>query len=311
MKEFLRKILPASAWSFLSWTKRQIIAPFRYIYLRLVLGLNLSLPLKKKLRKIHFEIHLAEHCNLNCAGCNHFSSIAEPELLNLEEFTRDIERMGELFNHDCDGITLIGGEPLLNPDIIKFMKTARTNFPSARITIYTNGILLPQKDLDFWTACRDNNVGIIISSYPIQLDVETIEEATKKFGINLSWVAARQRTINDVFTISPIDLSGSGDIRRSFAFCSQANSCITLKHGKLFTCVFAAHVHHFSKKFGVEIPITEADYIDIYKESDGDTILEKLTRPIPACRFCSGGRFTKSSRKIKWHRTEQAISEWM
>lgn len=306
MKEFLRTILPVSLWAYLSRAKRQLEL------LKTSIRLKLSLPPKKKLRKIQFEIHLAEHCNLNCAGCNHFSPIADPELADPEEFTRDFERMGELFGHECERIFLMGGEPLLHPEIVRLMKTARANFPSARIVLYTNGILLPQKDAEFWAACRDNNIRIMISLYPIKLDVEAIREAAKKYNVPLAWTSAPEAALKDSsFVISPLDTSGSGDMVKSFAYCFESNNCITLKHGKLFTCVFAAHVHHFSKKFGVEIPITEADCIDIYQETDGEAVLEKLARPIPACRYCSGGRFTKSSRKIHWHHSQQDISEWV
>ena len=111
--------------------------------------------------------------------------------------------------------------------------------------------------------------------------------------------------------ISPIDISGKGNIKKSFAYCYESNECITLKHGKLFTCVFAAHVHHFNKKFGTNIEITENDYIDIYDDIDGKYILEQLNKPISACKYCSGGRFTKSSRKIQWHHTQHEITEWI
>ena len=306
MKEFLRKVLPVSLFAYLSRIKRYIVLLNTY------LRLKLSLPPKKKLRKIKFEIHLAEHCNLNCAGCNHFSSLASPELVGTEEFTRDIVRMSELFNHDSERIYLMGGEPLLHPEITKLMKIARDAFPSSRIIVYTNGLLLSKKEPEFWETCHDCNIGIMISTYPISLDVQTIKDKAEKFGVNLTWTSAPKAALSDSsFIVSPIDKSGSGDITKSFAYCFESNNCITLKHGKLFTCVFAAHVHHFSEKFGVDIPITEADYIDIYKETDANTVLEKLARPIPACRFCSGGRFTKSSRKIAWHRSEQDINEWI
>ena len=275
--------------------------------------LALGFPAKKKLKKIRFEIHLAEHCNLNCAGCNHFSPLADTELVDVEEFERDIKRMGQLFNHECERIFLIGGEPLLHPEIVTLMKTARENFTSGDITIYTNGILLPQKDSEFWQACHDNDVKILISVYPINLNRRAIEETARKFNVSVGWSSAPEGVLRDSsFMVSPIDISGKGNIRKNFAYCFESNRCITLKHGKLFTCVFAAHVHHFSKKFGVDIPITNKDSIDIYEEDINDRIiLDRLNRPISACRFCSGGRFTKSSRKITWHHTEYKINEWI
>ena len=40
--------------------------------------------------EISFEVALAEHCNLRCAGCDHFSPIAEPEFADIKEFERDL-----------------------------------------------------------------------------------------------------------------------------------------------------------------------------------------------------------------------------
>ncbi len=43
----------------------------------------LSLPLKPKRSKIRFEVHITEHCNLNCKACNNFSCIATPEFVDV------------------------------------------------------------------------------------------------------------------------------------------------------------------------------------------------------------------------------------
>ncbi|HDW9258623.1 TPA: radical SAM protein, partial [Campylobacter jejuni] len=42
------------------------------------------------------EIHLAESCNLNCFGCNHFSQIAEKEFPDIEIFKKDMQRLSEI-----------------------------------------------------------------------------------------------------------------------------------------------------------------------------------------------------------------------
>jgi len=35
---------------------------------------------------IELEMHIVDHCNLNCAGCNHFCPLAEPFYISLKEF---------------------------------------------------------------------------------------------------------------------------------------------------------------------------------------------------------------------------------
>jgi hypothetical protein len=54
--------------------------------------------LKFKLRRNieSIEFHLAEHCNLNCAGCDHFSPLAAEEYASLETVKKDMARLAEL-----------------------------------------------------------------------------------------------------------------------------------------------------------------------------------------------------------------------
>ena len=35
---------------------------------------------------IEVEMHIVDHCNLNCNCCNHFSPIAKPWYISLEDF---------------------------------------------------------------------------------------------------------------------------------------------------------------------------------------------------------------------------------
>lgn len=97
-----------------------------------------------KLPILSFEVHLAEHCNLNCRGCDHFCPLAKPAYTDLNVFQRDFKRLSELFHMEAGEIHLLGGEPLLNPQVEEFCKIARKNFPKATINIITNGILLPE-----------------------------------------------------------------------------------------------------------------------------------------------------------------------
>lgn len=245
-----------------------------------------GLPLKEIHDKISFEIHITEHCNLNCMGCDNFSCIAEPEFIDVEEFRRDFARMGKVFGHECWYIYLLGGEPLLHPEIVTLMKYARESFPKGNIYVFTNGILLSGKGADFWETCRDNDIGVLISAYPIKIDTDKIKQLAEKYGVNVNWAWGASEHALDTFLVSAINLKGNSNSTLNFALCGRGNRCITLKHGKLFTCSFAAHVHHFNKRFSQNVNITDADSLDIYAEDDPKAILKRLSEPIPACRYC-------------------------
>ena len=299
IKRFLKVVMPRPLQKFCRRQFNIVRVGFKFLF---------SLPLQKKKNKISFEIHLAEHCNLNCAGCNNFSCIAEPELVDVEEFRKDFVRMGEIFNHQCERISLIGGEPLLHPEIITLMKIARDNFPEGRINIFTNGILLNSKDDDFWRACHDNKIGILISAYPINIKWDGVQAKAKQFGVSANFAWDQKENKRNEFFVSAINLAGDSNIKLNFAFCDRANGCITLKHGKLYTCTFVPNVCHFNKYFNRDIAVTEDDYIDIYKTSDPEAILQRLSEPIPACRYC------KTSKPVKyftWSVTKKDINEWL
>ena len=302
MKELVKSLLPDSAVAFIRRIKRE------WQIIKKRIRILLSLPLKEKPSKIKFEINLAEHCNLNCYGCMNFSNIAEPEFVSIEDFNRDMARMGEIFGHECERIYLIGGEPLLNPEICELIKIAREHFIKGDIFVFTNGILLARQDGNFWETCRDNDTGILISAYPIKLDKDTIRNMADKFGVSVKWAWNQAENERAEFVIEAINLAGNNNAKLNFALCERAFNCTTLKRGRLFTCPFAAHVEHFNKRFGQNVNITEADYIDIYKTDDPGEILRRLAEPIPACRYCNK---VNPPKKIAWQHSRGEISEWL
>ena len=224
-------------------------------------------------------------------------------MIPIEDFRRDVERMAELFNHECDLFKLYGGEPLLHPEIITLMEIARKNFTSGRIWIYTNGILLVQQSPEFWKACHDYDVEVHVTRYNVDIHLPQVSELVKQYGVKFKY---NSYPIENFGTMH-IDLSGKGNGRKNFYECHDANNCILLDYGKLYTCPFACNIRLFNKKFGTNIPVTEADYIDIYKEDDRDKILQRLTEQIPLCNYCG----LSNTGSAKWRRSKQEISEWV
>ena len=97
---------------------------------------------KQPLTKLQFAFSVATHCNLNCKGCAHFSPLSKEEFPDFAEAERDFARLGELFHGKCSSISLMGGEPLLNPQIEDYCRMVRKYFPVGDVQIVTNGILL-------------------------------------------------------------------------------------------------------------------------------------------------------------------------
>ena len=300
-KNFIKKVFP-----FLRPIKKFVVDFVKYDVI-VPVKVFLHIPEKKPRKLIKFEIHLADHCNLNCVGCDHFSPLAEPYCISIEEFKKDFIRMGELFSHKCERISLLGGEPLLNHDITELMKIARKNFPDVDIQIITNGVLLPQQSDNFWRACHDNSIRVIMTRYPIKLDIDLIKAKAANFNVDFQYYDGSQSEKIFMFKI-PLDLSGNGNPSKNFAKCGKGNDCITLSNGKLYTCTLIPHLKFFNKAFNQNIPVTEADYVDIYSDITPDEILRKLANHAHACSYCD---FKNFDGNIKWRVSKREISEWV
>jgi molybdenum cofactor biosynthesis enzyme MoaA len=112
----------------------------------------------------YLEIHLVDHCNLNCKGCGHFSTLSSPSFLDILDFEKDLKQLKKHFEF-LGQLRLMGGEPLLHPKCAVFFNVARRVFGDARISLVTNGILLPEHDESFNRQLREQNIEVQITFY--------------------------------------------------------------------------------------------------------------------------------------------------
>ena len=252
------------------------------------------------------DIHLVEHCNLNCQCCDHFSQLAEPEFTNIEVFEKDIKRLSELSNGEVNTIHLIGGEPLLNPNIKRFFEIARKYFDKTEIKLITNGILLLKKDNSFWQSMKDNNIILAPTKYPIKIDWDKIKEICKDMNIKLQFF--NDENIIKTSYKHMLNLDGKENPEWNFRNCNLANSCIFLDNGKLYTCSLPSNIRHFNKFFNKNIPVSVNDYIDIYEARNYQEILQFLAKPIPFCKYCDVKNWKYG---ITWKTSTKGIEEYI
>jgi hypothetical protein len=256
--------------------------------------------------KINFCVPLVEHCNLRCFGCDHFAPIAEQTFADIHIFENDFGRLSQLLNGEALQIGLMGGEPLLHPRAKDFFYIARKYFPQTKIRIVTNGLLLLKQKDDFWKACRENDIIIEITKYPINLDFDQMKQVADSFGVKQVFydnTGEVQKTSHHV----PLDLEGRQDARRNFRKCFHANATIFLNRGRLYTCTVAPNIGHFNKYFNMNLPVSADDSIDIYKAQSAQDIFEFLSKPIPFCRYCYISKRTFGN---PWKRSGKNIKEW-
>lgn len=256
-------------------------------------------------RFFQIEVHVAEHCNLNCSYCSHFSPLADEIFLDPASFEQDCAQISKITSK-LVVFKLLGGEPLLHPKLTDFFEIVRRYFKSTVIQLTTNGTLLSRQPDNFWIACHKYKIRIEISDYSVKIDIKTIAEKCKKYRVCVEYTSSKEYGMSKV----PLDLNGGQDPEASFASCMIAKyfgCCVTLRDGRLYACATAAHIQFFNKYFNTNLNITEKDYVDIYKVTDKNNILDFISKPFPFCRYC---KTSATLSGFKWTVSKKEISEW-
>jgi len=245
----------------------------------------------------YLEIHLTDHCNLNCKGCCHFAPIAIPWFADLNIYARDMRRLQEIFS-TITTIRLMGGEPLLHPQVETFLSVTRWYFPRSKIEVLTNGILLDRMPDSFWNGCRKFGVGVSVTLYP------PVAHQRSFFAMSARdrGVAYECREVSGFW--ARMNLRADSDPEQSFRQCRSWDYTPNLRAGRLYICYVIPVIHHFNRRYGTCVP--ESSFLDIHDPRlTGWDVLAFLDRHADTCQYCSLNRHW-----FGWASSRQAISEW-
>ena len=255
---------------------------------------------------VDLNFDIVSYCNLNCCCCGHFSPIAEKTIMPLNVFKSDCKRLAVLTGGKIGKFVLLGGEPLLHPDIEVFMQYAYSLFV-AEFSIDTNGILLDKMPLSFWNSCKKYNFTINITRYPLNINYKLLVEIGLSHEVKVNIIGFSNGKEPRKWFHNYRDVNGMQNIRENFIKCQWHNKCMNIYYGKTATCVLPLLIHHYNKEYGDTFLVNNNDYIDIYKVNSLEELIEKISKPIPFCRYCLPG----TEQEIKWQKSNKNKSEWI
>lgn len=224
----------------------------------------------------HIELHISDKCNLDCRGCSHFSPLFDELNADFNQKINDIRQIKALFD-DVFRIDILGGEPLLNPEVGKYVSELRKELPKTFIQIYTNGLLIPGLKDEVLKEIFDNNISVSISEYrPTHKIIDKIISRLDDFEIRYHIAEYDDKQVFNV----PISLSSDSKYPR---MCIS-DGCITVSDGRIARCPTLMYVERFNEYFKKDLP-TEGIYaINEYKS--GEKLLEDMKKEVPLCRHC-------------------------
>ena len=213
----------------------------------------------------YFETHITEACNLKCRGCSHFSVFAKPKHKDLAEFEREFKRLSEI--EEIGIMRLMGGEPLLNPNFMEYLRIARKYFPDSHICLVTNGTLgerlVPHVD-------EINELRINVTKSEYHLGNED----------PIAYTELHEK--GQLYNIS-LDPSGQQNRDLSFHFCDiRIHEWYYYMDGRFYPCCIAGTIHDFWDHFGLDWGIDPKDLsIDIFTHT-AEEIEQRRHRHISA-----------------------------
>lgn len=242
---------------------------------------NLITPMLQDPYLPYLEYHVADHCNLNCKYCTHYSPLVpQPVYTEYEQFAADLRQLKK-YIIDIGVIRILGGEPLLNPELGRFIELTRELYPASIITVVTNGMLLDRLEPSLIEAMKRNMAFFHISFYPPLKDkVQEIQKYLYEKEIPYT-ITPMITEFNKTQTMTP---QADEDF---FYRCFQA-SCTCLHGGKMAPCYAPFTTKYFNAAFGQELPVEEG--IDLYDEALTAPVLKaELLIPMQRCSYCISG----------------------
>lgn len=257
----------------------------------------------KRSEPMHIEFNLTDYCNLNCKGCSHYSPLATEDYEPLSGLGESMRLISEARNsHLISEVYLIGGETLLYPGLKEAMEMARRYFPRAKISIFTNGLLIPRMDREFWDICRRTGCVIALTRYPVKFDYGRVEALCRENGVEVEVFGDRGK--EGTFFRMPLDPAKRQN-RWLTHFRCISFGCITVERGRIFPCSQSACVGHLNRRFGTDFRHQAGDFIPVSELKDARQLLRLRNRPVPFCGYC------RPIEPTPYSSSRRSLSEWV
>jgi len=197
-------------------------------------------------------------------------------------------------------LKILGGEPLLHPDLLGVIMAARESQVAEKMEIWTNGLLLPRMERRVWEAVDSVRISLYPGRSLKQHQLDRCIDLAQRNNVPLRY--KRYQTFQESFSEQGTD--DPSLVKRIYATCNEAHRwrCHTVANGWFFKCPQSYFIPK-GMSLGQDAMYRNGIKIDDSPEFR-DRLLSYLTspEPLPACDNCLGSAG-------KWFEHEQVRRE--
>lgn len=282
----------------------------------------------------YMEFYITNVCNYDCSDCRSFNNFnfKGHYKFDLDLYKKWAEKL------ELKGFVLLGGEPLLHPDLESWIRGTRMLWPTASAKIDTNGSYI-SKFKGLHRLLVDNNFFLCINIHNPSKKDEIMEDIFQSFGkcekidteivrssmfrghhivgecliselgllINLRPANRFQKSITTTTNwqmLSKSDVDKSmiyiGDAKKSHESC-LSKVCHVMLEGKIYKCATMATLPIFLDQKNLRWPDKMLyDYEPLTLENYSQEKIDEFKYEIPQCSFCqTESRIDISNSNIK------------
>jgi organic radical activating enzyme len=259
-----------------------------------------------KLATRSLEAHVVDHCNLTCAACCSLSPMLPRWFMPVSDLARDLERAARALAPRV--FKLVGGEPLLHPELVELAHVARRSGIAPRISVTTNGLLLERAP----DALFDAIDALTISLYPRPAlaaeSIAAITERAARFGVALNWKKQDEFVVMD----RAARCEDAAETAAIYGDCWLRERCNVVRDGRFYACTRPPHFATLQREERARrprarptaqgrapLPLLDPETPDLTEDGVAlddapdlrERILAYLVRPEPleTCAYCHGG----------------------
>ena len=263
------------------------------------------------------EFYITNGCNLTCSNCNRYNNYKFAGWQNYDDYAEIIQRWSKKIN--VVKAMILGGEPLLNPSINKWIEGIRTTWPDGYSPeIITNGTRLDLVD-GLYDTCRKHGSWVAVSVHrdadiapltarirnfltpPIQEGPALLSNTNSDYQfIDSNFVQVHIWKNFDFLQNNIIERpDGTRTLWKSdpavaHAICPQVlHKNYHFINGKIYKCGPAPLMAEFDQQYPFDISDEDRDIIhtdpglsiDEFDEH-GEEFFKNIDNPIAHCKFC-------------------------
>lgn len=248
-----------------------------------------------KLFLYDLEVDLWEQCNLKCAQCTHSSPFfdSSDENYQIDQFKKDITELSKVVH--IGAFRIVGGEPLLNKNLLNYVKFIKEASFTDYLTIFTNGLVLSHINNDIFPYIDRLRISVYTNLEEKKLKVirRNIEQIKEMYP-HLD-VVANELSYFSYFNLA-IKNSDDELVKKIHNKCyySYEHRGFSIFNGRFYKCFASRKKYKFLQKH------SEEDNFDHLKDNMQDSIsLDSLSKEeleffvsdktaLEGCKWCLG-----------------------